>query len=66
MLVLTRKTDQSIIIGDPKSDATPIEVKITEIRGDQVKLGITAPSDVLVDRTEIRLDIQENGRRELT
>ncbi len=47
MLVLSRKTNESISIGDK------IEVKILEVRGDVVKLGITAPRDVPVHRSEV-------------
>jgi carbon storage regulator CsrA len=46
MLVLTRKSDQSILIGDD------IEIMVTEIRQGKVRLGINAPRDVLVQRTE--------------
>lgn len=55
MLVLTRKKDESIIIGDG------IEVCIVEIRGDKVRLGIEAPRDVPVHRKEVWLDIQKHG-----
>jgi len=43
MLVLTRKLDQVIQIGDPKSDVLLIEITVIEVRDDQVRLGITAP-----------------------
>lgn len=46
MLILDRKQDQSIMIGD-------IEVRITEIKGEHVKVGIKAPKDILVYRKEI-------------
>lgn len=46
MLVLTRKLNQSIMIGE-------IEVTVTEVKGDQVRLGVKAPRNVMVDRTEI-------------
>ena len=48
MLVLTRRLDQSLIIGKD------IVVTVVSIRGDKVRLGVTAPLDVPVDRTEIR------------
>jgi carbon storage regulator len=47
MLVLTRKTDESVIIGDS------IAVTVLGIEGDQVKLGITAPKQLPVHRREI-------------
>ena len=47
MLVLTRKLDQSIKIGDD------IEITVVEVRGDQVRLGVAAPRDVTVHRREI-------------
>ena len=52
MLVLTRKVNQSIIIdGD-------IEVVVLEVRGEQVRLGIRAPQDVVVHRKEVYDQIQ--------
>ena len=48
MLVLSRRKSESIIIGE-----NVIEVMIVEIRGDKVRLGITAPKDVPVHRKEI-------------
>jgi len=55
MLVLSRKNNQSIILGDD------IEIMIVEIRGDQVKLGIKAPKSVRVYRGEIYEDIQKEN-----
>ena len=52
MLVLTRRSGQSIMIHDPKAD-TLIEIVVNEVRGDQVRLGVVAPRDVAVDRSEI-------------
>lgn len=52
MLVLTRKLNQSIFIGDS------IEVVVLEVRGDQVRLGIKAPRDVVVHRKEVFEQIQ--------
>ena len=48
MLVLSRKKNESIIIGDN------VTVTIVEIRGDKIKIGIEAPVDVSVDRVEVR------------
>ena len=47
MLVLSRQTDQSIIIGDD------IEIFVVEVRGGKVRLGINAPRHVAVHRKEI-------------
>ncbi|MBN2310197.1 MAG: carbon storage regulator CsrA [Candidatus Hydrogenedentes bacterium] len=57
MLVLTRKEDESIMIGDD------IEVKVLDLRENQVKLGIVAPRSVAVHRREVYLAIQaENAQ----
>ena len=53
MLVLTRKLQQSIVIGDE------IEVVVLEVRGEQVCLGIKAPKNVTVHRKEIYDQIHE-------
>lgn len=55
MLVLTRKVQQSIMIGDD------IEVVVLEVRGEQVRLGIRAPKDVTVHRKEIYSQIHEEN-----
>lgn len=52
MLVLTRKQDESIMIGDE------IEVKLLDIRESQVKIGIIAPRDIAVHRREVYLAIK--------
>ncbi|HRF59094.1 MAG TPA: carbon storage regulator CsrA [Fimbriimonadaceae bacterium] len=57
MLVLTRKVNQSIIIGDD------VEVVVLEVRGEQVRLGIKAPKSVTVHRKEIYDQIQEENRQ---
>ena len=56
MLVLTRKDKQSIMIGDD------IKVMVLSSDGTKVRLGIQAPSDVSVHRTEIYLEIQAQDR----
>lgn len=48
MLVLTRKIDQEICVGDD------IVIKITDIRGDKVRIGIDAPRDVKILRREAK------------
>lgn len=57
MLVLSRQRDESIIIGDN------IVVTIVDIRGDKVRLGITAPTEIPVHRQEIYEAIQRENLR---
>jgi carbon storage regulator len=51
MLVLSRKRGELIQIGDN------VFVEVVEVRGDKVRLGITAPPEVRVDRREVRARI---------
>ncbi len=53
MLVLTRKSNQSIMIGDD------IEVSVLAIIGEKVRIGIQAPRDIPVFRKEVYLEIQQ-------
>jgi len=53
MLVLTRKSNQSIMIGDD------IEVSVLAIMGEKVRIGIQAPRDIPVFRKEVYLEIQD-------
>jgi len=57
MLVLSRHRDQSIIIGDD------IVVTIVDIRGDKVRLGIDAPTEIPVHRREVYEAIQRENLR---
>jgi carbon storage regulator len=57
VLVLTRKSKQSIMIGDE------IEVTVLAVQGEKVRLGIQAPSDVPVFRTEIYLEIKQGREK---
>ena len=59
MLALTRKKGESLIINNN------IEITVLEIRGDQVKIGITAPKEVPVYRKEVYLQIQEENKASL-
>lgn len=59
MLVLSRKKGDSIIIQDN------IEIKIIEISGDQVKIGIKAPKDVSIHRKEIHYQIKEENKNSI-
>ena len=52
MLVLSRQRDESIMIGDD------VEIIIVDVRGDKVRLGITAPKSIPVHRREIYDAIQ--------
>ncbi len=58
MLVLTRKSNQSIMIGDE------IEVSVLAIMGEKVRIGIQAPRDVPVFRKEVYLEIQQEQARD--
>ena len=53
MLVLTRKRNESIVIGDD------IEVRILSVVGEKVRIGIEAPRDIPVFRKEVYLEIQQ-------
>jgi carbon storage regulator len=52
MLVLSRQKDESIIIGDD------VEITIVDVRGDKVRLGISAPKNITVHRKEVYEAIQ--------
>ena len=55
MLVLTRKTNQSIMIGDD------IEISVLAVMGEKVRIGIEAPRSVPVFRKEVYIEIQEDS-----
>lgn len=57
MLVLSRKKNESIMIGDD------IEIVVVEIKGDQIKLGVKAPKSVTVHRAEVYEEIQLENRK---
>jgi carbon storage regulator len=57
MLVLSRHRDESIIIGDN------IVVTIVDVRGDKVRLGIDAPTEIPVHRQEIYEAIKRENQR---
>ncbi len=58
MLILSRHTDEKVIIGDD------IEVQVISIRGDKVRLGFKAPKDIPVHREEVYNAIQRDKGRE--
>ncbi len=55
MLALSRKKDEAIIIDND------IEVTVIEVKGDQVKIGITAPKSVPIYRKEVYLQIKQDN-----
>ena len=57
MLVLTRKTNQSIMIGDD------IEVSVLAIMGEKVRIGIEAPRSIPVFRKEVYLEIRQDSAK---
>jgi carbon storage regulator len=57
MLILSRRVNEKIVIGDD------VVISVVEVRGDQVKLGIEAPRNVKVFRQEVFDAIQEENRR---
>jgi carbon storage regulator len=57
MLALTRKTNESIMIGND------VEITILEIKGEQVKIGISAPKSISIYRKEIYLQIEEANKQ---
>lgn len=56
MLVLTRKPDQSIMVGND------IEITVLEVRGEQVRLGIRAPRTVIVHRKEVYDQVRQENQ----
>ena len=56
MLALSRKKNEALIINNN------IEVTVLEIKGDQVKIGITAPKEVPIYRKEVYIQIQEANK----
>jgi len=57
MLVLSRQRDETIMIGDD------VEITIVDIRGDKVRLGITAPRNIQVHRKEVYEAIKRENRQ---
>lgn len=56
MLALTRKVGDAIVINNN------IEITVLDVRGDQVKIGISAPKEIPVYRKEVYLDIQRENQ----
>lgn len=59
MLALSRKKNEALVIDNK------IEVTVLEIKGDQVKIGITAPKEVPIYRKEVYVQIQEANKQSL-
>ena len=57
MLVLGRKKGETIVINDD------VEITVTSIEGDMVRLGITAPKQITIHRKEVYLEIQEENKQ---
>ena len=57
MLILTRKSGESITIGDD------VKITVVEVKGKQVRIGIDAPRSYMIHRVEVYLSIQEENRR---
>ena len=55
MLAMTRKKGEALVINNN------IEITVLEIRGDQIKIGISAPKDVPIYRKEVYLQIQQEN-----
>ena len=60
MLVLTRKIGESIAIDDH------IKIRVVQIKGKQVRLGIEAPKDTKIHREEVYLSIQEQNKQSIS
>ena len=56
MLALTRKKGESLVINNN------IEITVLEIRGDQIKIGVSAPKEVPIYRKEVYVQIQEENK----
>lgn len=57
MLALARKVNESIMIGND------VEITVLEIKGDQIKIGVSAPKSVPIYRKELYLQIQEENKK---
>ncbi|TAA72238.1 carbon storage regulator CsrA [Planococcus salinarum] len=60
MLILGRKKGESIIIDDQ------IEIIVTSVEGETVKLGIAAPKHITIHRKEVYLEIQEENKKAMS
>jgi len=60
MLALSRKKNEAIVIDNK------IEITILDVKGDQVKIGISAPKEVPIYRKEVYLQIQESNKQSMS
>ena len=60
MLALSRKKNEAIVVNNN------VEITVLEVKGDQVKLGISAPKDIPVYRKEVYVQIQEANKDAMT
>lgn len=60
MLALSRKKNEALVINNN------IEITVLDIKGDQVKIGITAPKEIPVYRKEVYLQIQEANKESMS
>lgn len=60
MLALTRRKGESLVINNN------VEITVLEIRGDQVKIGISAPKEVPIYRKEVYLQIENENKAAIT
>ncbi|MBX3352112.1 MAG: carbon storage regulator [Phycisphaeraceae bacterium] len=58
MLVMTRREHEAIVL---RIDGAPVVIQVTRIAGDRIRLGITAPSSIAVNRAEVELDLIEQA-----
>jgi carbon storage regulator len=63
MLILTRRIGETICIGGTENDATPlIQVTVLGVKGNQARIGVSAPNEVSVHREEVFRRIQEEKK----
>ena len=63
MLVLTRRSQESVVVGRPNGSEPMLTVTVLEINGGKVRLGFKGDSDVPVHRWEVWERIRSNGRQ---
>ena len=61
MLVLSRKSKQTVVLGGADGSGRQVKVTVLEIKGGCVKLGFEAPGDIRIHRSEIQERIDSSG-----